>query len=125
MAENKYLKAMQQASEHVGKKGELELPPASVKSEPVTAKAAPRNVGRPPGKRSNPDWEQITLFVRKDTKRAGQRLRRADRRADGGRERARPVGNCGAAFITMGESYIITQLQNYESAICNNPNRRL
>ena len=69
MAENKYLKAMQQASEHVGKKPEPPSPPA----EQSHSKPIARSVGRPPGKRSNPDWEQITLFVRKDTKRAVQR----------------------------------------------------
>lgn len=74
MADNKYLKAMQQASEHLGK------PAAVIVSEKVKHEAARRSeaerrerVGRPPGKRSNPEWEQVTLFVRKNTKRAAMR----------------------------------------------------
>ena len=74
MADNKYLKAMQQANEHV-ERHQSEAPAAPVpqdKSESPRPKT-PRSVGRPPGKRSNPDWEQITLFIRKDTKRAALR----------------------------------------------------
>lgn len=31
------------------------------------AVAQPKQVGRPPGKRSDPDFEQITAYIRKDT----------------------------------------------------------
>lgn len=74
MAENKYLRAMQQASEHVERhQSELTAPAAvQISNEPAPSKSH-RSVGRPPGKRSNPDWEQVTLFIRKDTKRAALR----------------------------------------------------
>lgn len=76
MAENKYLKAMQQANEHVGKPTAPIVPttPQPAEQLPPRPRArTARSVGRPPGKRSNPDWEQITIFVRKDTKRAAMR----------------------------------------------------
>jgi hypothetical protein len=74
MADNKYLKAMRQASEHIEKQAPEPLAPLPLEAvlpptPPHSLKPA-RNVGRPPGKRSNPDWEQLTLFIRKDTKRA-------------------------------------------------------
>jgi hypothetical protein len=74
MAENKYLKAMQQANEHV-ERHQSELPVAAAAEASIEAPRpkTSRSVGRPPGKRSNPDWEQITLFIRKDTKRAALR----------------------------------------------------
>jgi hypothetical protein len=65
MAENKYLKAMEQAKAHI------KTPVETSESEPPQPKAT--RIGRPPGKRSNPDWEQTTLFVRKETKRAAMR----------------------------------------------------
>jgi hypothetical protein len=76
MAENKYLRAMQQASEHVGKpqpEPSPALPSETDTLEPPRVPTQPRSAGRPPGKRSNPDWEQVTLFLRKDTKRAAIR----------------------------------------------------
>lgn len=39
----------------------------SVRSEQIAHKRAP---GRPPGKRSNPDYEQATIYIRRDTHRA-------------------------------------------------------
>jgi hypothetical protein len=43
--------------------------------EPRAVKEPKRAMGRPPGKRSNPEWEQLTAYIRKDTKRAAlQRL---------------------------------------------------
>jgi len=76
MADNKYLKAMQQASEHVGKTpAAAVIVSEKVKHEPARQPEpeSRERVGRPRGKRSNPDWEQVTLFVRKDTKRAALR----------------------------------------------------
>jgi hypothetical protein len=41
--------------------------------EPVADIAAPvRSVGRPRGKRSNPDYEQISAYLRKETYRAAK-----------------------------------------------------
>ena len=67
MAGNKYEKAMEQAAGIAVKRPEPE-PTESAVEAPRTPVA--RGVGRPPGKRSNPDWEQATVFIRKDTKRA-------------------------------------------------------
>ena len=69
MPDNKYLKAMQQATEHVGGKT-LEQTPPPVHSSDHTEKPKKRKFGRPPGKRSNPEWEQLTVYIRKDTKKA-------------------------------------------------------
>jgi hypothetical protein len=72
MADNKYLKAMQQVTEHVGKTAAAPIA-EDVKEQAPRRGVAPdrrERVGRPPGKRSNPDWEQVTVFIRKDTKRA-------------------------------------------------------
>jgi hypothetical protein len=42
-------------------------------AEPVAERpAAVRPVGRPRGKRSNPDYEQISAYLRKDTYRAAK-----------------------------------------------------
>ena len=68
MSENKYLKAMQQASEHVSAPAAVETAEPTPRQSRMTGK-----VGRPPGKRSNPDWEQVTVFVKKNTKRAALR----------------------------------------------------
>jgi len=74
MAENKYLRAMKQATEHVEKQAEPILPPqVPVQAESPAPHRAHRSVGRPPGKRSNPDWEQLTIFIRSETKRAALR----------------------------------------------------
>lgn len=66
MAENKYLKAMEQAKAHI-------KTPTEASGEAETPQPKATRTGRPPGKRSNPDWEQTTLFVRKETKRAAMR----------------------------------------------------
>lgn len=49
------------------------------KTEPVAAAAdyvpqgqAPKKIGRPAGKRSNPDYEQVTSYIRRDTYQAVQ-----------------------------------------------------
>jgi hypothetical protein len=72
MAENKYLRAMKQATEHVEKQEEPILPPQVpvVRAEAPAPHRPSRRPGRPPGKRSNPDWEQLTIFIRSETKRA-------------------------------------------------------
>lgn len=44
----------------------------AVESAPV-AVPAPRGKGRPPGKRSNADFQPTTVFLRKHTKNAAQR----------------------------------------------------
>jgi hypothetical protein len=82
MAENKYLRAMKQATEHVEKQAEpiLPPPPEPARAETPAPHRAHRRVGRPPGKRSDPDWEQLTLFIRKDTKRAAMRRLMEDQR---------------------------------------------
>jgi hypothetical protein len=55
---------------------------------PVTAAAEPparaeRGRGRPPGKRSNPDYEPTTVLLRKKTKRmAARKLEDSGRKSD-------------------------------------------
>ena len=70
MPDNKYLKAMQQASVHVRKQPSNLDASAILKKEQTPSPEQKRKFGRPPGKRSNPDWEQLTIYIRKDTKRA-------------------------------------------------------
>ena len=52
--------------------------PASLPTEAVPAVAAravvKRSVGRPPGKRSDENYEQVTLFMRKDVRKELRRL---------------------------------------------------
>ena len=36
--------------------------------------APPRKVGRPPGKKSNPDYTQVTVYLRKQTHLAAKKL---------------------------------------------------
>ena len=70
MAANKYEKAMEQAGVVSAKLPERE-PPTNVVESP--RHTVGKGVGRPPGKRSNPDWEQVTVYIRKETKRAALR----------------------------------------------------
>jgi hypothetical protein len=71
MPENKYLKAMEQAKKHAEKLPVAEPPSIEPKPEPALLnREAKRKYGRPPGKRSNPDWEQVTVFMRTKTKKA-------------------------------------------------------
>jgi hypothetical protein len=45
----------------------------ATEADPVTERAVSvRPVGRPRGKRSNPDYEQISAYLRKDTYRAAK-----------------------------------------------------
>ena len=69
MLENKYMKAMEQAKRHVALSTAEDLPEPEPASTTVSREAKPR-YGRPPGKRSNPDWEQVTIFMRRTTKKA-------------------------------------------------------
>ena len=45
----------------------VEPEPKTSKRKPAAPAAAPRKVGRPPGKKSNPDYTQVTVYLRKTT----------------------------------------------------------
>lgn len=68
MSDNKYLKAMKQVAEHVTAASPEKVQPVQPSEE--SDKPKKRKFGRPPGKRSNPDWEQLTVYIRRDTKKA-------------------------------------------------------
>ena len=51
----------------------LEAPPHAPRGD-VAAAQAPKGRGRPPGKRSDPEFKPTTLFLRTRTKRAAIRL---------------------------------------------------
>jgi hypothetical protein len=40
------------------------------------AQREPRAIGRPPGKRSDPDWKQFSVLLRKQTQRAATNILR-------------------------------------------------
>ena len=79
MSENKYMKAMEQAKRHIAPLPADELPAPEPDGE------TKRKYGRPPGKRSNPDWEQVTIFMRRATKKAALH-RLMDREGQGARD---------------------------------------
>ena len=58
-----------------------EATPKSSKRKPTARSPAPRKVGRPPGKKSNPDYTQVTVYLRKDNHLAAKK-----RLLDEGRE---------------------------------------
>ena len=60
-------KLNQRPAEH-GDDPQLEEPPASM----APIEAGPK-MGRPPGKRSDPDFQQTTLILRKETKKKANR----------------------------------------------------
>jgi hypothetical protein len=60
MAENKYARMAQLAQQYQA-------------TEPE-AMPTPGKVGRPPGKRSNPNFERLTVLVKKQTRKTAQRL---------------------------------------------------
>ena len=61
----------------------------------ATARAAtPRKVGRPPGKKSNPDYTQVTVYLRKQTHLAAKK-----RLLDEGREFSKLVEDLVARWI--------------------------
>ena len=58
--------------ENFGKLPAGEKPQTSTHKATARA-AAPRKVGRPPGKKSNPDYTQVTVYLRKQTHLAPRR----------------------------------------------------
>jgi hypothetical protein len=79
-APNKFARMIQTAREHQARSSEEtpeiapeEQPPP--KTAPPARPPAPKGRGRPAtGKRSDPDYESTTVFLRKDTKTAAARL---------------------------------------------------
>jgi hypothetical protein len=61
MADNKYAKMALLAQQYQA-------------TEPENDAPVPGRVGRPPGKRSNPNFERLTVLVKKQTRKAAQRL---------------------------------------------------
>ena len=51
-----------------------EAEPKTSKRKATARVAGPRKVGRPPGKKSNPDYTQVTVYLRKDTHIAAKKL---------------------------------------------------
>jgi hypothetical protein len=51
-----------------------EAAPERILPPPPSERPSERRRGRPTGKRSNPDYEQVTVLVRKQTRKAAVRL---------------------------------------------------
>ena len=66
--------------ENFGKIPAEAAPKTSTRKTPARA-TAPHKVGRPPGKKSNPDYTQVTVYLRKQTHLAAKK-----RLLDEGRE---------------------------------------
>ena len=81
--------------------GKLPTEPKSKNSTPeATAKAAaPLKVGRPPGKKSNPDYAQVTVYLHKKTHLAAKK-----RLLDAGGEFSELVENLVAQWIQKSEN---------------------
>jgi hypothetical protein len=78
-APNKFARMIQTAREHQASTGD-EASDLSPQEQPIpkakpTASPSPKGRGRPAtGKRSDPDYESTTVFLRKDTKTAAAHL---------------------------------------------------
>ena len=79
--------------ENFGKLPTKEKPKTSARKAPAHA-ATPRKVGRPPGKKSNPDYTQVTVYLRKQTHLAAKK-----RLLDEGREFSKLVENLVAQWV--------------------------
>jgi hypothetical protein len=84
-ASNKFAKMMQTAREHQAPTGD-DAPEPQQRPQPTARPATvqlPRGRGRPAtGKRSDPDYETTTVFLRKETKTAAARLLLGDKAQD-------------------------------------------
>jgi hypothetical protein len=59
--------------------GRIEKAPAPVRTPASVTKplpGVPRPIGRPPGKRSDPEWKQFSILLKKDTQREAANLLR-------------------------------------------------
>ena len=70
---------MPEESKFSGALAKLKQRPASQSTAPRSAQPAPevapvRGKGRPPGKRSDPDYQPTTVLLRKQTKKTASRL---------------------------------------------------
>jgi hypothetical protein len=69
---------MPQQSKFTGVLARLKQPPPEHPAEPPSVRlpilAPARGKGRPPGKRSDPDYQPTTLLLRKETKKTAVRL---------------------------------------------------
>lgn len=88
-APNKFARMIQTAREHQAPTGDEipELRPQESQEQPKPkagpASTEPRGRGRPAtGKRSDPDYESTTVFLRKETKTAAAHLLLAEKRQD-------------------------------------------
>ena len=79
--------------ENFGKLPTEEKPKTSARKATASA-AAPRKVGRPPGKKSNPDYTQVTVYLRKQTHLAAKK-----RLLDEGREFSKLVEDLVAQWV--------------------------
>ena len=62
-------------------RAEPEGPPPVGRVENAAA-PAPRPIGRPPGKRSDPEWKQFSILLRRDTQREAADLLRVQGGSD-------------------------------------------
>ncbi len=63
--------------------------PAPERAEALPVKSVqlePRPIGRPPGKRSDPEWKQFSVLLKKRTQREASVLLRAEQDEDDGRD---------------------------------------
>lgn len=81
MAENRFTRMLQTARENTTAEDEAEV---TTPAPPTSKPAVTRNGrGRPAtGKRSDPDYETTTVFLRRDTKTAAARLLVGDKGQD-------------------------------------------
>ena len=73
-----------------------EQPPESRQRRPTSAShvTVPRKVGRPPGKKSDPDYAQVTVYMRKDNHLAAKK-----RLLDDGKEFSELVDELVTAWL--------------------------
>ena len=84
--------------ENFGKLPTETAPKTSTRKASARA-VAPRKVGRPPGKKSNPDYTQVTSYLRKQTHLAAKKLL-----LDEGREFSELVEDLVTQWIKKSEN---------------------
>ena len=78
MAKSKFADIFQNANSTAPVPATEAAPRKARPAKPKPAARAPRRLGRPPGKRSDPAWKQYSVLLKKETQREAVNLLRAD-----------------------------------------------
>lgn len=57
-----------------------ETPPPESQAHPATVAEEPRRLGRPPGKKTSPDYVQVTVYLRRSVHQSARKLLIDERR---------------------------------------------